>query len=295
MARSLPRAGSASILPENASPFPESLLITLRPGGHGAPLYLIPGLGDLEELSSVVSSMACPNPVVGVEFGAVGSDDSKQLTIASIAQRCVMEIQAAQATGPYYLAGYSFGGLVAIEVARLLRGAGRDVGLLLLIDVFYDRRYWPTALFLKSQVRRVFWYLKKIASQAPGAALAEFGLRARNLLRRVGQRFNRSATREIAVGADNVSPKERRRAAMALYRPSHYPGRITFINTEDHGEFGFNLELLWREYFDVASGIVVPGSHRGLVLYPEMGAHLAAAIDKCLAGAGIPASPPRRS
>jgi pimeloyl-ACP methyl ester carboxylesterase len=51
----------------------------------------------------------------------------------------VEQIRAVQATGPYYLLGWSFGGLVAQEMAVQLREAGHQVAGLILVDS-YPRR-----------------------------------------------------------------------------------------------------------------------------------------------------------
>jgi oxalate---CoA ligase len=51
-----------------------------------------------------------------------------------MAAQYVQAIRALQANGPYYLAGWSFGGKVAFEIARRLRDVGEEVGLLALID-----------------------------------------------------------------------------------------------------------------------------------------------------------------
>jgi thioesterase domain-containing protein len=51
-----------------------------------------------------------------------------------MAEGYVEEIQAFQTSGPYYLAGYCFGGLVVYEMARRLYRAGHAVGLVALFD-----------------------------------------------------------------------------------------------------------------------------------------------------------------
>ena len=44
------------------------------------------------------------------------------------------QIRGVQPQGPYLIGGFSFGGLVAYEMAQQLRQSGQDVGLLVLID-----------------------------------------------------------------------------------------------------------------------------------------------------------------
>lgn len=41
-----------------------------------------------------------------------------------------------QPHGPYFLGGYSAGGMVALEIATMLQNAGKEVALLVMIDTF---------------------------------------------------------------------------------------------------------------------------------------------------------------
>jgi thioesterase domain-containing protein len=51
-----------------------------------------------------------------------------------LAARHVAALRAAQPEGPYHLAGWSFGGVIAFEMARQLRSAGAEVAPLVLVD-----------------------------------------------------------------------------------------------------------------------------------------------------------------
>jgi aspartate racemase len=55
-------------------------------------------------------------------------------TVEDMAVGHIEEILALQPQGPYCLGGYSFGGLVAFEVAHKLRKQGQEVALLVLLD-----------------------------------------------------------------------------------------------------------------------------------------------------------------
>ena len=55
-------------------------------------------------------------------------------SVQRMAARFVAEVTAAQPEGPYLLCGYSFGGLVAFEMARQLEASGRTVALLAILD-----------------------------------------------------------------------------------------------------------------------------------------------------------------
>lgn len=56
-------------------------------------------------------------------------------TIEAMAAGYVEAVRTVQPAGPYHLAGYSFGGILAYEMARVLRAAGDEVALLGIVDV----------------------------------------------------------------------------------------------------------------------------------------------------------------
>ena len=53
-----------------------------------------------------------------------------------LAEACTELLLRIEPSGPYFLAGYSFGGIVAIEIATILQNTGRTVALLTMIDTF---------------------------------------------------------------------------------------------------------------------------------------------------------------
>jgi aspartate racemase len=55
-------------------------------------------------------------------------------TVHDIARLYLNDMRTIQPEGPYYLAGYSFGGIVAYEMAQQLRKQGETIGLLALVD-----------------------------------------------------------------------------------------------------------------------------------------------------------------
>jgi amino acid adenylation domain-containing protein len=65
-------------------------------------------------------------------------------TVPEIAASHVSELRTLQPHGPYYLGGFSFGGVVAYEMAQQLRAAGEEVGLLALFDPTPPTQTRPT-------------------------------------------------------------------------------------------------------------------------------------------------------
>ena len=51
-----------------------------------------------------------------------------------LAEACTELLLRQEPNGPYFLAGYSFGGIVAVEIASILQNIGRTVALVTMID-----------------------------------------------------------------------------------------------------------------------------------------------------------------
>ena len=63
-------------------------------------------------------------------------------SIEAMAKRFLGLMRIVRPHGPYRLAGHSFGGLVAMEIARQLTAAGEEVESLVILDTFLPRNVW---------------------------------------------------------------------------------------------------------------------------------------------------------
>jgi len=121
-----------AILAEQASaPAARAPVVALRPGGSLPPLFCVHATDrDVLGYVGLVRHLGADQPVYGVRD--LGEDLSRPLT--QLAAEHVEEIRSIQPEGPYYLAGWSFGGLVAFEMALQLERQGETVAFLGLLD-----------------------------------------------------------------------------------------------------------------------------------------------------------------
>lgn len=124
-----------------------------RGGGSKPPVFCIYGILLYYDLARHLDA---DRPVYGVylpdEVDLLTADlPEKQLAALSnvpqLASRYLKQIRTLQPEGPYFLAGESFGGLVAFEMAQQLRAQGETVSLLALLDSLVpgDRKQLPLA------------------------------------------------------------------------------------------------------------------------------------------------------
>ena len=122
-----------------AHPEPEQsetcLMIPVRAEGSRRPLFFVAGAGDvIGTYTTLVSLLDPEQPFYGFPDPMYTSLSASDITVERLAELYLGEIRAKQPTGPYLLGGYSFGAIVAFDMARQLTAAGQEVGLLVLVD-----------------------------------------------------------------------------------------------------------------------------------------------------------------
>ena len=117
----------------NSAPDSGSPLVRFRPGRERPPLVCIhPAGGSALCYLELTRGLPPAQPVFGLQEPA-GLSESEP-SVEDRAAGYLEEILAACPVGPWHLAGHSFGGLVAFEIARQLAAAGRSPGVVALID-----------------------------------------------------------------------------------------------------------------------------------------------------------------
>jgi thioesterase domain-containing protein len=251
----------------------------LRAGRSGESLFLIPGLdGDPDELAGLAAAMTGPQAVY-----AVAPTVASEPALTPMAEGLVAAVRSVQPQGPYRLGGYSFGGLVAFEMAQQLRASGETVESLFLIDALFDERYWPRRTWMRALVRRTGWQLLRIVRMPPRQAVGELGRRGARLLQRLRRR-NADAPDPLQVSDDEL-PGVRGHALAAIsgYRPHHYDGDITLIASSADRHFGCDTGRLWDGYARHIDVLRLDGDHLTVMQDPASAPVLAQMIDHHLA------------
>jgi amino acid adenylation domain-containing protein len=110
--------------------------ISLRSGGSELPLFLThDGSAQLIYVPALAPYIDLDIPLYGLP--AIPAYEPQLQTIEEMATRMAKMIRAVQPAGPYRIAGWSFGGLTAFEVAAQLALAGEKVEFIGLIDTYY--------------------------------------------------------------------------------------------------------------------------------------------------------------
>lgn len=140
------------------------LLVTMNEGDPSLrPLFLIPGVcGVAVDYVHLANSLDPSIPVYCAQIDEIGDDAGSALHRYS--ERLVAEIAKAQNEGPYAIAGYSAGAVIALAVAKTLLDSGKNIDFMGVIDGVPPRSLKRLSPF--SNPSRLFRFLTAIVGRA---------------------------------------------------------------------------------------------------------------------------------
>ncbi|WP_363797076.1 amino acid adenylation domain-containing protein [Lysobacter firmicutimachus] len=132
---SLARLDGAAVAPPAMPPAAGAAVVIRQGRAGGRQVFCLPGAGA-NATSFLDFAAAVPGDIsfIGLEAPALIGRDGAPPTLAEAARRYAQAIRGLQPEGPYHLIGHSFGGWVALEVARQLLDAGAEVAPVVMID-----------------------------------------------------------------------------------------------------------------------------------------------------------------
>jgi thioesterase domain-containing protein len=222
------------------APAAPASLVAIQPAGRRPPFFCIhPAGGDVLCFQPLSRHMGTDQPFYGLQSRGLSPGEEPLATIEEMAAAYRAEI-CRVTSGPYFLGGWSLGGAVAYEVARQLAAEGKEVAFLAVIDTTpglpagetdeaddddarwlldiadYLERLWGLQLGLSPEMLRGLSageQARRFLAALKGTPFAPAGSGTEPL------------SRLLRVFKTNVR-------AFRQYRPTPYPGPITFFRPE---------------------------------------------------------------
>ncbi|WP_444546339.1 amino acid adenylation domain-containing protein [Archangium lansingense] len=121
-----------------------SPLVPLSTGGSGRPFFCVhPVSGTVLPYVELARRLGSEVPFYALQSPGIEGERTPLETIESMAECYLEALRAVQPVGPYRLGGWSLGGLVAFEMARLLEQRGEQVEQLVLFDAYAFEQRLP--------------------------------------------------------------------------------------------------------------------------------------------------------
>ncbi|MFD0394139.1 thioesterase domain-containing protein [Streptomyces nogalater] len=186
--------------------------------------------------------------------------------------------------GPYRLGGWSMGGVIALETARLLTGRGRTVELVAAVDLLEP----PGRAEPASDAALLARFARDLAGLAgsdwnPGPAEFE-PTHHRSPVEELLTRARRAAVLPAEIDAATLERLANRflrlSRALAGHEPAPYRGRVRLLRAMDGATTATTRQ--WLDLLgDQAESIDVPGDHYSVMRSPNLRT-LAAELGKAL-------------
>jgi acetoacetyl-CoA synthetase len=231
-------------------------LVTLKPGDAAAPVFLLPGAGgSVLEMVPFARRVETRRALLGLQSLDTCGLRLPVTSIEALAAVYLPLVRRAQPHGPYTLAGYSMGGVAALELAQRLQASGETVARVIMIDTLTPLAHFPPMLKLRFWGRRLAFHARRARALDKTAAGPYLLARIGGLARDFGLEATVSRKR-----ADERRTAEAR--AFVAYRPRRYDGSIGFIQAEIAQDgTGFYPDLLWRRRSREFRLLRVAGDH----------------------------------
>jgi thioesterase domain-containing protein len=240
-------AALSSLLRTPSTPAP---LVMLKPGTEGPPIFMCPGIGgSVIDLVPLARRMQSNRPFYGMELpGGYGVENLPD-RIEDMADFFLAAIRQLQPRGPYFLIGYSLGGLVTLEIAQRMRMADENAALLAMIDSYPDRSQL-SFIQRAGLAPRLAWLrlargMQKKAPIPPGGSNPAL------------------AKEKYSVTMERS--KEAQYRALRNYRPRFYEGKVNFIRAAVPTYFPSDPAPVWRRWVKELEIETVSGDHVGMI------------------------------
>jgi amino acid adenylation domain-containing protein len=129
-------------------------MVPIKPNGNKAPLFIVHGAGlNVLNFINLSKHFDDDQPIYGIQGTKPKGFEGWYESIEAMAAHYIEAIIKVNPKGPYALAGFSFGGIVAFEMTRQLREQGKTVSLTALLDSYVDSSYYYGTYRRKQLVR----------------------------------------------------------------------------------------------------------------------------------------------
>ncbi|MEH2088950.1 amino acid adenylation domain-containing protein [Nostoc sp.] len=256
----------AYFLDSSTDSLPWSALVPIKKNGDQPPLFCVhPGGGNVLCYHHLAYYLSSERPFYGLECVGLNPKNQPHTSIEQMATHYIQELQTVQPHGPYFLSGWSFGGLVAFEMAQQLSHQGEQITLLALIDttppyLSYKEPVDYAFLLVELFKDRLDLCLEELRQLEPQEQIiyVEQQAKQKNV---VIEGFDfEQAPHLLKIFQINAE-------ALQNYKGEYYSGSIVLFKAS---ETDADLEYHWNELVEHIETVVVPGNHLNMVLPPHV-------------------------
>ncbi|MBV9386823.1 MAG: amino acid adenylation domain-containing protein [Chroococcidiopsidaceae cyanobacterium CP_BM_ER_R8_30] len=266
-------------------------LVPLQPIGSKPPFFCVhPIFGTVFPYYSLARQFD-DRPFYGLQPIALDGEHPPHTTIEAMATYYIEAILQVQPQGPYYVGGWSFGGVVAFEIAQQLQQAGHKVAFLAILDTAipgYRLSYFESLQALISMTRSLFPFFIDYLSLIQSSLQVRDQPSSSNFLkfiRRPKGDFPQIVRSQLLNELSLQPILQTYRAniqAFLNYTPKPYPNPINlFRSSRSLNKMTHDSTLGWEKLTKEVCLCVTPGNHLTMLRDPNV-QHLGEELKRCL-------------
>jgi len=245
-----------------------SPFVQIKDGREKPPIFIAHGMGGSAQFGELAKHIRTGNPIYGIQAQGVDGMAEPLESVEDMAQLYLDALEELYPEDPYILIGYSFGGLVALEMAQRLLEKGKKIALLVMLDTYPHQRFLPPSRRLRWFLRRMRSHASQIRDMPYPRALSYFGQGVRRRLHFPGS--SPETQRPETMGLSFAEKALRRvhqkgYVAYAKYRPRFYPRNVKFVTTEIKSFFPADPAAVWSALVSDFEVEAIPGHHLTIV------------------------------
>lgn len=274
--------GAASVAPSvretHRSRYTHLVAMHAGEGGPLRPFFLVAGMfGNVLNLRHLAHLVGTDRPFYGLQARGLYGDHAPHETFEEMARDYLKELRTIQPKGPYFLGGFSGGGITAYEMAQQLLAEGEEVALLVMLD----SRLPVSPPITKRDMALIHW--QRLQRRGPRYLLDWVRNRLRWERERLAKAFGAPKVAQQPYELHNQAIEAAFRAALPRYKIKSYPGRIVLFRPKlDRAHvlgpgrvLNSNLDHIyhdndWGKLVGSIEVHEVPGGHDSMVLEPNV-------------------------
>jgi acetoacetyl-CoA synthetase len=260
-------AALAMVLEQPALPS-FSPFVKLKDGGKKTPILIAHGLGGRASFSELARHIFTEHPIYGIQAKGVDGLEQPLDRIEDMAEFYLEALGRLQPQGSCLLIGYSFGGLVALEMAQRLAAGGETVPLLALVDTYPHPRYLALGQRSRLMAKRIKGHIADLRNKPLGTAFSQAAGIVTRRLHIAGEGKPRAASAGsscFSFAETTARVRQSDLLAMKRYRPRFYPGKMKFVRPESNAYLPTDPTAVWKKMAAEFQVDTVPGDHLGMI------------------------------